>query len=254
MPLVELTERLLPFGLTLALVLGRVGAAVLTAPVLSDRLVPVRTRIGLTIAVSIALAAALPPRGLPTDLIGLTAAMAAEVMTGAVVGATFALAFAALAVAGDVLGTEMGFGMASLLDPISGHQLNVVTTLLRNLGAIIFLALDGHLILLSIVVRTLEVAPLGTLAFSADAPAAIAMAMVRRALEVGVAVGLPLVGAMLALTAALAAIARAAPQVNLFAESFPARALIGLFTLSFVLALVGPAVEAIIAAAAAALG
>jgi len=251
----ELGQAIWPFLAQLALVLARLGAALLVAPVFGDRVVPLRVRVGVTVVCGLSFALALPP-GPVLGPDAMLLALALELMSGLVIGVAFAMVLSTVLVSGEIIATELGFSMATLVDPLLGHRSTVVARFLRFLGLIIFLSVDGHLVVLAAVGHSFGRSPVGAAggALGSGAATAVVVELGSRAISVGAAIGIPIIGMMFAMTSALGAMAKAAPQINLFAESFPARAVLGIAALSVSLGAVGPGLLRVLRAAVLRLG
>ena len=84
-----------------------------------------------------------------------------------------------------------------------------------------FLAFNGHLIVIGLLVKSFEMMPIAS--FAAGSFDAIAIARYgQQVFMVGLLFALPIVAALLAANLALGVLTRAAPQLNLFAVGFPA--------------------------------
>ena len=69
---------------------------------------------------------------------------------------------AAVEIAGSVMGFQVGFGMANVMDPVSQVQTPVFGTLLTILATLLYLQLDGHhLVLLALGASFKLVPPFG---------------------------------------------------------------------------------------------
>ncbi|KIU01746.1 flagellar biosynthetic protein FliR, partial [Staphylococcus aureus] len=99
----------------------------------------------------------------PAEIFSLTTflAIAAEALIGLAMGFVLQVAFAAPMVASEVISMSMGLGFANAVDPASGHATPAIGTFLSLMLTLIFLALDGHLVLVELVVRSYEVMPPG---------------------------------------------------------------------------------------------
>ncbi|RMG29719.1 MAG: flagellar biosynthetic protein FliR, partial [Gammaproteobacteria bacterium] len=142
--------------------------------------------------------------------------------------------FSALVMAGQLVGMTMGLGFATLVDPQNGIQVPVVSRYYVTLASLLFLALDGHLALFSLVAesfRTLPVAPIG---LHADDLRRLAL-WGGELFAGGVLVGLPVVVALLLANLVFGVITRAAPQLNIFAVGFPATLALGFAVILFAL-------------------
>lgn len=215
--------------------LCRIGALISTAPVLSDSGAPQRVKIALALAITIVVAPTIdaPPASDIASWEGL-AIVARQLIIGAAMGLTLRFAFAAATYAGDMVGLQMGLGFATLFDPQHNQQTPVVGSLLSYLTALIFLALNGHLMLIASLAESFRSFPIGsgvgllldwrTLALEGSIVFSLALH-----------IALPVIAALLLANTILGVMMRSAPQLNLFAIGFPATLLIGAFALYFAL-------------------
>ena len=121
---------MLGFGLSiepqlwaLMFVMVRIGAAFVTAPIFSAVTVPLPVRVGLSGAIGVLVLAAHPVAP-PPQLFAVATflSIAAEALVGLALGFVLQIAFAAPLVASELIGTSMGIGFASAIDPQNGHS------------------------------------------------------------------------------------------------------------------------------------
>lgn len=210
----------------------RVGAFYLALPVWSSHAVPARVRVSLAVTTAAAVMPTLP-QAPQVEWLSLEAGLMAvrEILIGAAVGLLVQLAFAALVFAGQTVAYQMGLGFSALLDPQLGVQVPVVAQLYLVLATLLWLGLDGHLLLIELVAGSFKALPVAL----AGLDRAEVWTLVRFGGSVfagGVLVSLPLVVALLFANLALGIATRAAPQLNIFAVGFP-------ITLGFGLLLIG---------------
>lgn len=204
----------------------RIGALMLAAPILGSRTMPVRVRglLALALAALVAALAPAPPAVDPLSLAGLATA-AHEILIGVAMGFCLQLVFSAFAQAGESMALTMGLGFASMVDPQNGLQVPVISQYYVVLVTLLFLALDGHLIAIEVLLESFRTLPVG----GALEPGA-AMRIVEwgsRMFAGSVLIALPVVASQLLVYLALGIITRAAPQLNIFAVGFPMLILAG---------------------------
>ena len=136
----------------------RVLALFTAAPVFSMRAIPVRVRIGLAFFVALCAQAVLPDQPV-IDLNGREAAGAVlqQVGVGLALGFAVRLVFAAVELAGEVIGLQMGLNFASFFDPMANAQVSAVARFFGNIAMLLFVVINGHLMLLMAVSRALTV-------------------------------------------------------------------------------------------------
>lgn len=211
----------------------RVLALVAAAPVLGHRAVPARVKTGLALVVTALLVPALPPSP-PLDHPGWFAILAQELLIGLSLALAMHVAFAAVALAGDLVGLQMGLSFATFVDPAHSGQSPMIGTFLGLLATLVFFAADGHLALLAALAESFRHAPVGAAAPAAETWGAL-VAWGGELFRIGLQLALPVLAAMLAGNLALGVLARAAPQLNLFAVGFPAALILGLALLALAL-------------------
>jgi flagellar biosynthetic protein FliR len=114
----------------------------------------------------------------------------------------------------------MGLGIAAVYDPALGGQATVFTRFQEMLALLIFLAVDGHHVLLAAIAGSLQRVPPGV-AFSAQPVAAGMTTLGSKVVRAGLELSAPLVAVLFVVNAALGLLARVSPQMNVFALVTP---------------------------------
>lgn len=211
----------------------RLGTAVMVAPFVGEAMVPLRVRLGLVLCLAIA---TLPATRQAPAVDPFTLHAVVLTLEQAVIGLLFGLAFqlvmAALAVLGSLLSSQMGLSMATLNDPGNANSSDVVSVLLYLLAALLFFAMDGHLVLVQVVYHSFAAWPVG----GGVAPLALSTLAggLSWALAAALLLALPAVFATFVVQAGFGLINRAAPALNLFSLGFPLVTLFGLLALTLV--------------------
>src|SRR5690606_8101431 len=138
----------------------RVTAMLLAAPVYSNTQVPLRVRVLLSIALTVAVAPAVGT--VPAvDLLSLQALLIAarEVLIGVLIGLLLAMSLQAVTIAGESISMTMGLGFATMVDPQSGFNVPVLSQFLLVLTSLLFLGLGGHLMLIELVAASFQTMP-----------------------------------------------------------------------------------------------
>ncbi|MDF2387339.1 flagellar biosynthetic protein FliR [Nostoc ellipsosporum NOK] len=216
----------------------RIGAAFVAAPVFSAVAIPLPARIALTGAIGVLVmnVAHIAP---PAEIFSLATflAIAAEALIGLAMGFVLQVAFAAPMVASEVISMSMGLGFANAVDPASGHATPAIGTFLSLMLTLIFLSLDGHLVLVDLVVRSYQVMPPGAW-IAPERLLGIAMFGGYTFLA-GLLLSLPIGFLLLCLNLIVGMLSRAAPALNLFAVGLPASLLFGVVALLLALPAMG---------------
>jgi flagellar biosynthesis protein FliR len=206
----------------------RVMSFLAAAPLFNNSALPRRVKLIVALAVGFAISSALPPQELtaPGSYLGL-GILGLQILIGAGMGFAMRVVFAALDVAGELIGLQMGLSFATFFDPQSQSQTSVVAEIIGIIVMLLFLALNGHLMLIEVLIRSFEWLPL-----SANPVHAEGWLLLARSGAVvfatGLLLALPVVVALLITNIALAVLTRAAPQLNLFAVGFPITSTVGI--------------------------
>jgi flagellar biosynthetic protein FliR len=229
----------------LMFVMLRIGGAFLAAPVFSAMATPLRVRLILTVGIAIGVTTTVDVAPPPlTSLAGMAAA-AGEVLAGLLIGFVLQLALAAALVAGEQIAAGAGLSFAALNDPQTGAMSPALSNFLMLFMTLLFLGLDGHLLLIQAVVASYAALPPGDAWPGPERLLAVA-GFATQLFAGGMAIALPVVTALFALNLALGVLTRAAPQLNIFAVGIPVTITAGLLMLAVALpALTGRMVVAI---------
>jgi flagellar biosynthesis protein FliR len=222
----------------------RIAAATAMAAVLGPSEIPgsVRVVLAVVLAATITLAGGLRP--IPIVSIGqLLAESAGEVLIGAALAGGFLIAYAATQIAGRVLDTQTGFGVAGIFDPATGSVAPLFGALLGMSAICFFLAMNGHLVLIRAIAKSAATFPPGTALTAIDWRAALAQGGAMFAY--GLALAAPVMGALLLADVALAVCARSLPQLNVFLLGFPLKIMMGLSGLAISIRFSGTVLRAL---------
>ena len=223
--------------------LTRILALLAIAPVFNSAGLPARIRLMAGLAISLAIAPALPQTTVipPGSWQGI-AVLAQQILIGLTMGLTLRLVFVAVDIAGELIGLQMGLSFATFFDPHSSAQTAVMSSFLGLLTSLLFLAMNGHLLTLSVLAESFTLFPVGTTPFAANGFRTL-LAWSGVMFSAGLLLALPLITALLIANLSLGVLARIAPQLNIFAIGFPVTSLTGFTVLLFSLPHLGSALE-----------
>lgn len=225
--------------------LTRILGLLATTPVFNNAALPVRIRLVMGLAITMALAPALPPPPAVAagSWLGL-AVIGEQLLIGAMMGFALRIALAAFDVAGEMIGLQMGLSFATFFDPGNSGMTPVMAQFLGFLTALMFLAMNGHLLALALLAESFVLLPVSTTPFHAAAlwslPSSAAMMF-----SLGVMLALPLITTLLVTNISLGVLSRVAPTLNLFAVGFPVTLALGFIVLWLILPYLGAAMETV---------
>jgi len=205
----------------------RIGALIVAAPVFSSRQTPVMFRVALVLVLTWITMPLLPTPPL-VEVFSYQAfvMLLQQILIGLAMGFIMQLVFGALVFGGQVIAYSMGLGFASMMDPQNGVQVPVISQFYLILATLLFLILDGHLLLIELLVESFHTFPVAMDGLSRNS----LLDIVRWGGWVfsgGLLMALPVMAALLLVNLGMGIITRAAPQLNIFAVGFPVTMLIG---------------------------
>lgn len=228
------SELLQTWVITLMLPLTRILGVIATAPIFSHRAHPTRVKLGMGLLLTLAVMPTLPP--IPTvDIFSVQGILllSEQLIIGASIGFTLRLFFAAIDLAGQLIGSTMGFGFATFFDPNSQGQTTVINQFIMMLAMLIFLSLDGHLLIVSVISQSFTSMPI---ALNSSGVNSIKIAKLGGEMfSIGLLLALPCVATLLIINMALGILTRTAPQLNLFGIGFPVTLSMGFLILALAL-------------------
>lgn len=218
----------------------RISSMLMIAPVYAASSFPVRIRVVLAVVVTAAIYPILEPvRGIdPVSLQGFIV-LAHQVVIGAAMGFFLQMAFQLLVIAGEAIAMAMGLGFARMVDPQNGVSVPVVAQYFIIMATLVFLSLNGHLLLLQMVIQSFEILPVAETGMSREG-LWLVVAWGSQMFVGAVLVAIPAVTALLMVNIAMGIVTRAAPQLNIFAVGFPLMLLLGFVLLVLTLPSVIP--------------
>jgi flagellar biosynthetic protein FliR len=206
----------------------RIGACLMIAPAFAAIAVPARIRVVLALSIALLVAPLVPaPPGItPFSAPGLVVT-AQQLVIGAALGFALQIIFDAVSMGGQLLANSMGLSFAFNIDPMHGTETPALGELYSILVLLTFLALDGHLRVIEVLVDGFRTLPVGTDGLGADGLWRL-IGWGTQIFAGALAIALPGVTALTIVNLAFGVVSRAAPSLNLFAVGFPVSLVCGL--------------------------
>ncbi|WP_199617985.1 flagellar biosynthetic protein FliR [Paenibacillus alkalitolerans] len=225
-------ELALTFFPNALLIFCRITGFFVTAPVFSaQNNVPVQFRIGISVFLTlIAFFGSGTQTPVPWD--GAFALYAIrETLIGVLLGFLAYLFFTVVQIAGSFIDMQMGFGIANVIDPMTGAQSPIFGSFKFIVAMLIFLMIDGHHYLIAAILDSYQAIPLNNSFFEKIASGTVTELLVR-SMSVGFTLAFqmaaPIVASMFLVDVALGILSKTAPQFNIFVVGMPLKILIGL--------------------------
>lgn len=206
----------------------RILAVFTAAPIFSSRAFPVRARISLAFFIAFSAQASLNAQPV-VDINGAGAlgAVIQQVGVGLAIGFAVRIVFSVFELAGQIVGFQMGLGFAAFFDPSTSAQSSAMGRFYANMAALLFLAVNAHVVVLMAVIRSFE-------AFPVDQNFMQALEKMKlhtlgaELFASALWIALPVIGMLMFANLALGIVSRVAPQMNIFSVGFPVTLGVGL--------------------------
>ncbi|THB85108.1 flagellar type III secretion system protein FliR [Pantoea allii] len=222
--------------------LVRIMALFATAPILNERSISKRVKIGLAVMITWLVMPLLPAVNVTLFSPAGFLLLIQQMLIGIALGFTMQFAFAAVRLAGEVIGLQMGISFATFFDPGSRLNMPVLARFLDMLAMLLFLTFNGHLWLISLLVDSFHTLPIGGEPINANAFMALVKAGGLIFLN-GMMLALPLIVLLLMVNLVLGLLNRVSPQLSIFAIGFPITLSVGILTISLLMPLLAPFCE-----------
>lgn len=215
------------------LIMLRCSGLFILAPIFGHKSVPKPIKVGLLILLSMILSSAvsLPSVPLATSFIGLAGLAIKELLVGVIIGLMFRLVFIAVMTAGSLAGYQIGMAIVTLYDANVSGQVGIIGRLWYLLAILIFLAIDGHHLILSSFADSYIVIPPGAVALDGS----LGLMMIKYTAYVWVLalkIGAPVMITLFLTDLALGTIARTMPTMNVFFVGFPIKIGLGMIVIA----------------------
>ena len=206
----------------------RVLALFTAAPLFSMRVVPLRVKIGLAFLVALCAQGVLAdPPIIDLNSREVLGVVAQQVMVGLAMVFSVRLVFASVELAGEVIGLQMGLNFASFFDPASNAQLSAVARFFSHMAMLLFVVINGHLLLLMAVIKSFERFPVNgnfMQVFAGMRLYELGSSLFASALWIA----MPMIALLLFVNLAMGIVSRVAPQMNIYAVGFPVTLTVGM--------------------------
>ncbi len=212
------------------LILIRVSVILFMFPFFNARIIPVLSKVGLTLTITIILFPVIGNKMVefPDTLCGMAQLVIAEFIIGMILGLLVQMFFEAVMIMGQLVGFQTGFAIVNILDPQSGSQVSILANMAYLTAITFFLILNGHHILLSAMRESFEIINPGSLGLNQLIFQKV-MQVSGDMFVIALRIGAPAIAALLFASVAFGLITKLTPQMNVMIVLFPIKIVIGLF-------------------------
>lgn len=217
---------------TFILILVRVTSLFMVSPIFGKRNLPSIFKIGFSCMIAVILVniVNIPASVNLNSMYDFTLVVLKEFIVGVILGYISFLIFTSIYLAGQLIDTQIGFGIVSVIDPLTNIQVPLTANFYYALAMVIFFTINGHHMLIEALAKSFDIIPIGTAVLSNT----IIPQMVK-ILEymfiIGFKISVPIIAAILLTDVVLGILARTMPQMNVFMVGLPLKIIVGLIVI-----------------------
>ena len=206
----------------LILVFARISMIIAVIPVFGSANVPITVKVGLSAFLSIIVYSFSEPGGIPEvqSVTGLLGLILKEGIIGLLFGFITGLLFYGIQFAGHFISFQMGFAMVQIIDPQSQDRVPIIGQFYFIMAILLFLIINGHHLILSGLVESFTIVPIGTGILSGELIALLTK-LTGNVFVLALKIASPIMVTLFLTDVMMGIIARTVPQMNIFFVSLP---------------------------------
>ena len=207
----------------------RISAMLMVMSVTGARFVSTRIRLYLGLAITFAVMPAIPAVPADLQLLSFQGFMTTleQLIIGVAMGMVTQFMVQTFVMLGQILGMQASLGFASMVDPANGQNTPLLGQLFMFLVTLFFLATDGHLKMIQLLVMSFKSLPIGSGSLTAVDFRELAL-WLGTMVKVALSMSLSGIIALLTVNLSFGVMTRAAPQLNIFSLGFAFALMVGL--------------------------
>ncbi len=217
------------------LVFARVMGIFSFNPIFSRKNIPNHVKIGASLALAVVIITSQGQQSVEYNSLGaFAAAVFMETFVGFVLGFLTQMFLSTMLLAGDVMDTQSGLGMAKIYDPSSGVQMPLFGSITTYMFVLYFFVTNAHLSYIKIFALSFDVIPLGVQHINTN----LGMVIVEyfaTILTLSMKLAMPMIVAQLLLEICTGILMKAVPQIQVMVVNMQLKLMFGLILL-FILA------------------
>ncbi len=219
------------------LIFVRMTGLFVVSPIFGRQNIPVYFKVGFSFLTAILISYTIPAPELAAynSMVAFIFLIAKEFLVGLVLGYISYLIITALYLAGQMIDMHIGFGMVSVFDPMSNIQIPVTANFYFILTMLMFLAIDGHHLLIYTLTDSFAILPINSSLVIDSSLMDFFIRLFTSVFVIGFKIAAPVTAAIFVADVSLGVIAKAVPQVNVFVIGMPLKILLGLLVILFTL-------------------
>lgn len=206
----------------------RISSMFISIPIFSVKALPAKVRVVIAFLITLVIIPLIPEKSnIPLFSYQGFMVTVQQMAIGLSTGFVLQMVFSVMMLGGQSVAFSMGLGFASMVDPATGIQVPVIAQVFIVSASLLFLSVNGHLLLIEMLAESFNTLPVGVIGFSLDDLWAI-ISWSSQIFAGGVLLALPIIIALLFINISFGVAARAAPQLQIFGVGLPITIMLGM--------------------------
>lgn len=163
-----------------------------------------------------------------------------ELAIGMIMGYVTYVILSGIYVAGQLIDTQVGFGFANVLDPVTNIQVPLTSNFYYTYVLLVFLLINGHHMIIRALFHSFEILPVERIGFS-SAMIPEVTSLLGSMFIIALRIAAPIMAAIFIVDIVLGVLAKTIPEMNVFMLGMPIKIIVGfiiiLITFSGVIAI-----------------
>ena len=206
----------------------RVSSMFISIPVFSGNTIPPQIKVLAGLGITLVILPSLPPQPM-IEIFSFDGWLVTlqQIALGISAGFILQMVFAIMMFAGQAIAYSMGLGFANMVDPTTGVQVPVIAQLFVMSSSLLFLSVDGHLLMIEMLAQSFHSLPVAKLGMvKTDLWRMVAWSS--QIFADGLLLSLPITATLLFVNISFGVVSKAAPQLQIFGVGFPITIILGM--------------------------
>lgn len=212
------------------LIVARIAALFLVAPILSSTAIPGMARGGLILFTALVLLPLVKAQGyvIPGTGWEYVFMLILEIMIGLIMALILQIVFAVMQIAGQVFSVQMGFGASTTYDPLAQVEIPLIGQFYYLLSILVFVSIQGlqRLFFLGLN-QSFQAVKGADLLLNTDYVSNMFVRALGLLFSQSIIIAFPMMSTLLLVSITMGLLAKAAPQMNLLMIGFPIQIMVG---------------------------
>ncbi len=206
----------------------RISSMFISLPIFSVKALPAKVRVMTAFLITLVVVPVLPNVS-NVEMFSYSGFMVTiqQIAIGLSTGFVLQMVFSVMMLGGQSIAYSMGLGFASMVDPATGVQSPVVAQVFVVSASLLFLGVNGHLLLIEMLVESFSTLPIAVVGLSLNDLWSIII-WSSQIFAAGVLLAMPIMAALLFINISFGVAARAAPQLQIFGVGLPITIMLGM--------------------------